>query len=173
MIEEFQIPGVGAIIERETSAGKEILIQERFKPNSPTETGLLEIPAGKIRKFENLFDTLRREVLEETGLTIEHIDAEQHSDLLNMHDYSVLSCEPFCVSQNISGSYPILVITFLCRANGKLLSATNESKNIRWIAISQLAKLLESEAESFYAMHIYALKKYLNINLSARVSKNG
>ena len=47
-IEEFQIPEVGAIIERVTDTGKEILIQERFKPTSPTETGLLEIPAGKI-----------------------------------------------------------------------------------------------------------------------------
>lgn len=167
MIEEFQIPGVGAIIERNTDAGKEILIQERSKPNSPTETGLLEIPAGKIRKFENLFDTLRREVLEETGLYIQHIDAEQHSQLLNMNDYCVLSCEPFCVSQNISGTYPILVITFLCTAKGKLLESSNESKNIRWMAISQLADLIDRQAESFYAMHLYALKKYLNINLPA------
>ena len=164
-IEEFQIPGVGAIIERDTDAGKEILIQERFKPSSLTETGLLEIPAGKIRKFENLFDTLRREVLEETGLEIQHIDAEQDSDLLNMHDYSVLSCEPFCVSQNISGTYPILVITFLCQAKGTLLLESNESKNIHWLPISQIADQLENQPEAFYAMHIYALKKYLSLQL--------
>jgi 8-oxo-dGTP pyrophosphatase MutT (NUDIX family) len=164
--EEFQIPGVGAIIERDTDTGKEILIQERFKPNSPTETGLLEIPAGKIRKFENLFDTLRREVSEETGLEIQHIDAEQNADLLCMQDYTVLSCEPFCVSQNISGSYPILVITFLCSAKGKLLLETNESKNIRWLPISHVADQLKNHPEAFYAMHIYALNKYLKLQLS-------
>lgn len=160
--EEFQIPGVGAIIERDVDGEKEILIQERVKPNSPTESGLLEIPAGKIRQFENLFDTLRREVFEETGLSIQHIDAEQDSSLLNILDYSVISCEPFCVSQNISGTYPIIVITFLCKAEGEPLLESNESKNIRWLPISQLAHQLYSQPESFYAMHIYALKKYLS-----------
>ncbi|MFT5706908.1 MAG: ADP-ribose pyrophosphatase, partial [Oceanospirillaceae bacterium] len=63
--------------------------------------------------------------------------------------------------------YPILVITFLCTAKGKLLESSNESKNIRWMAISQLADLIDRQAESFYAMHLYALKKYLNINLPA------
>lgn len=160
MQEKFQIPGVGAIIEREAESGKEILIQERVKPNRPLESGLLEIPAGKIREFENLFDTLRREVFEETGLTIEHIEAEKHSSSLKMHQYRVLSCEPFCVSQNTMGEYPILVITFLCSATGEL-RASDESKNLRWMPTEQLSQLLLDETESFYPMHLFALNKYV------------
>ena len=165
MKEKFQIPGVGAIIERGVHPNKEILIQERITPKRPSETGLIEIPAGKIRQFESLFITLRREVLEETGLHIENIYAEEFANLLNMNDYSVLSCEPFCVSQNISGDYPILVMTFLCRAKGQLLLKTNESRNIKWIPITRLQKLISFHPEKLYPMHIYALKKYLRLNL--------
>lgn len=163
MKEVFQIPGVGAIIERETAGGIEILVQDRCKLDSPTESGLIEIPAGKIRQFESLFDTLRREVGEETGLEVEYIPAQEHSEVLIAEDYQVLSCEPFCVSQNLAGSYPILVMTFLCRARGELLPASNESQNIRWVALADLASLLATQPKAFYPMHIYALKKYCRL----------
>jgi ADP-ribose pyrophosphatase len=67
------------------------------------------------------------------------------------------------VSQNTSGSYPILVITFLCKASGKLLKESDESQNIRWMPVSTLAQLLDDDASQFYPMHIYALKKYLQL----------
>ena len=54
MVEKFQIPGVAGIIERDNLGTKEILIQERVKQNAPDEKGLIEIPAGKIREFENM-----------------------------------------------------------------------------------------------------------------------
>ena len=163
MIERFQIPGVGAIIEKVVEGQKCILVQNRIKPNNPGENGLLEIPAGKIREFENLFSTLRREVREETGLTITSIEAEAHSNIQHADHYQVLSCEPFCVSQNTSGSYPILVITFLCKASGKLLKESDESQNIRWMPVTKVAQLLDDDTSQFYPMHIYALKKYLQL----------
>ena len=54
MIKEvFAKPAVGAIIERDIDGIRHILIQRRQKNNS--EDGLIEIPAGKIRDFENIF----------------------------------------------------------------------------------------------------------------------
>ncbi len=155
VIEKFQIPGVAAIIERNIGGKKHILIQERVTPNRPEESGLLEISAGKIRQFENLFDTLRREVKEETGLTVTSITEEANSQQLNMPNYQVVSCEPYCIGQNISGNYPILVITFLCKATGTLLKQSDETKNIRWIAIKQLAEIISDTPEKLYPMHIY------------------
>ena len=164
MTEKFQIPGVAAIVQRQGDAGIELLLQARDKADLDADTGLLEIPAGKIRQFENLFNTLRREVLEETGLRVTEIIGEAEAHKVSLNNYQVLSCEPFCVSQNISGHYPIMTMTFLCWGEGELLSCSSESSNIHWMPLATLALLLEQQPERLYPMHIYALTKYLNLH---------
>lgn len=69
-MEKFAIPCVAAIIEKIINNEKYILIQTRQKENGAETNGMLEVPAGKIREYENIFEALRREVREETGLTI-------------------------------------------------------------------------------------------------------
>ena len=98
------IPGAGAIIEREENGVSYILMQERQKTGvSARENGLLEIPAGKIRAQESIFDTLRREVLEETGLRITQIMGEDAASAYEANGYTVVSFEPFSCSQNLEG----------------------------------------------------------------------
>jgi ADP-ribose pyrophosphatase len=53
VVEQFSIPGVSGIIERCIDGVDHILIQERFKEDAPAENGLIEIPAGKIRRYEH------------------------------------------------------------------------------------------------------------------------
>jgi len=67
----YCIPYVGGIIERKNSEGTELLIQTRWKPNrDPLYSGTLEFPAGVLDKpFEDVFEALKREIKEETGLT--------------------------------------------------------------------------------------------------------
>jgi 8-oxo-dGTP pyrophosphatase MutT (NUDIX family) len=162
MEEKFQIPGVAGIIERMNSGSKEILIQERVKQDAPDENGLIEIPAGKIREFENLFDTLRREVFEETGLTVTEIIGENSFQPVKENGYKVIGCEPFYISQNLKGSYPIMVITFICKVTGNMVLKSDESENIRWISIPELEQTLNNYPERFYPMHVSALRKYIN-----------
>jgi len=64
MVEVFAKPAVGAIIEKVSNDKRYILIQDRNKNNDDIETGMIELPAGKIREYENIFDALRREVRE-------------------------------------------------------------------------------------------------------------
>ena len=75
-MEKFAIPCVAAIIEKIINNEKYILIQTRQKEDGAETNGMLEIPAGKIREYENVFVALRREVKEETGLTITKILGE-------------------------------------------------------------------------------------------------
>ncbi len=89
MNERFQIPGVAGIIEKEEFNEIKILIQERVKSDAPKEKGLIEIPAGKIREFENIFDSLRREVFEETGLIVTEILGERTSAIVCQNGYKV------------------------------------------------------------------------------------
>lgn len=164
-------PGVGGIIEKRVDRTDFILIQDRYKDDAKTEAGLLEIPAGKIREFENIYECLRREIREETGLVVTHIEGEDEATVVEGHGYAVLSYTPFACSQNTAGSYPILVQTFICRAEGELLSVSNESKNIRWISAEELAALLDNAVETFYPMHVTSLKKYVILKRSRSVTQ--
>lgn len=100
MINEiFAKPAVGAIIEKDINGIRHILIQKRQKNSS--EDGLLEIPAGKIREFENIFQALKREVKEETGLTITSIIGKE-CQTIKTGLYSTTDFSPFCITQNLS-----------------------------------------------------------------------
>lgn len=162
MIEErFSIPGAGAIIIKTIDGERHILIQERYKKGAENENGLIEIPAGKIRANENIYACLRREIREETNYTIKKIYGEEKSEVIHSNGYSVLCYEPFSSSQNIADGYPIMVQVFVCEVedDDAAHDASDESKNVRWIAINGLKEKLTSPDE-LYPMHISALRKF-------------
>ncbi|MGB6128590.1 MAG: NUDIX domain-containing protein [Psychrilyobacter sp.] len=160
--EKFTIPAVGGIIEANINGEDSILLQKRFK-DSKDGNGLLEIPAGKLREFEDIFTCLRREIKEETGLDVTKIVGEEETVTLVEDEYCVLNYEPFSISQNIGGKYPVMVQIFLCKAQGTLLRSSNESQEIQWISLMVLKKRLERSQGDFYPMHISTLKKYLKM----------
>ena len=160
-MEKCAIPGVGAFIIKEEQDTEYILLQERWKKNSLEENGMFEIPAGKIREFENIFETLRREVKEETGLDITEIYGEDQSLLYENGNYSVINFMPFSCSQNLIGDYPIMVFTFVCRASGVLLNESDESQNYKWVSVDELKNILATNPHKFYPMHVSTLRKYL------------
>jgi 8-oxo-dGTP pyrophosphatase MutT (NUDIX family) len=168
-MEQFMKPGVGGIVERIIEGTIYILLQERYKDDAPLEEGLIEIPAGKIREFENIYDCLRREINEETGLDVIEIEGEADSIVLESNGYKVLSYEPFASSQNIEGVYPIMVQVFICRVKGNLVSSTNETRFLRWISIEELKDLLENQWNRFYPMHVNTLKKYIKLKMKPNV----
>lgn len=159
-MEKFVVPCVAAIIEKIVNNEKYILIQTRQREDGAETNGMLEIPAGKIREYENIFEALKREVKEETGLTITKILGEdrQVSNLIDGNE--VISYTPYCVTQNLSGVYSIILNTFLCEAEGELLSETNESQNIHCMKIEDLKKILKNNPEKIFLLHINALQKY-------------
>ena len=161
MTETFSIPAVGAIIVKKVGDDEFILVQNRKKNNGDGMDGLLEIPAGKIREYENIFDALRREVWEETGLHLTTIQGEDASRFLDVDGNKTIMFSPFCVTQNLSGAYSLILSTFLCEAEGELLERTNETENIRWMRRDALKEIVDNSPESIFLMHIQALKKYL------------
>ena len=162
-MELFSKPGAGGIIEETIDGVDYILIQERCKEDAGLENGLIEIPAGKIREFENIFDCLRREIWEETGLEVVEIEGEKEAVTILQNGYKVINYMPFSCAQNIAGDYPVMVQTFICKVKGKMLHKTNESKNIRWVSLNELSDMLSKHEEGFYPMHVESLKKYLKI----------
>lgn len=161
MKEKFAIPAVGAIIVKKVANDEFILVQNRKKNNDYGTNGTLEIPAGKIREYEDIFDALKREVWEETGLHITKIKGAENREFLNIDGNETIMFSPYCVTQNLSGAYSIILCTFICEAEGELLERTNETDNIRWMRRDELKAIVENTPEKIFLMHIHALKKYL------------
>ena len=154
MEEKFVIPSAGAIIERNIEGTKYILMQKRKKKNEKIEFGLWEIPAGKIREYENIYEALRREVKEETNLDIIDIIDEVKCELKTSLGYTITNIHPFNIVQNMSGGYSILVLVFLCKAEGKLISNPKENEMLQWRDVREVERELEKYTERFYPMHL-------------------
>lgn len=161
MEEVFAKPCVGALITKHEGGETFLLIQTRQKEGGGDTNGMLELPAGKIREYEDIFSALRREVKEETGLTITRIEGEAQSRSLTLKGITTVSYRPYCITQNLSGAYSIILHTFLCEAQGEPLSDTDESEHIHWMKSAEVKTLVEEHPERVFFMHLHALRKYL------------
>ena len=157
--ESLYIPFVGAIIEREINDNKHILVQTRQKRTDTEYSGTIEIPGGKMRAFEDVYDTVRREVKEESGLEITFINGENdRKDYANRGDISSL-IQPFCITQMSQG--PFIGLIFLCRAEGDPVQETNETKEVRWMNLDELKQIVNEQPERVYTAFLAPLKKYV------------
>lgn len=158
--EALYIPFIGAIIERTHEGQRQVLIQIRQKPQDDYHDSI-EIPGGKMKAFEDIYETVRREVKEETGLNITFIQGEdKRSDFQNREDTSS-EIVPFCVTQMKKGPY--IGIIFLCQATGEPLLKTAETKEARWISCTELLHIVTSTPEKVYTAILTPLKKYLTL----------
>ena len=161
MVEVFAKPAVSAIIEKVEFGERFVLLQRRQKDNGGETNGLFEIAGGKVREYENIYDALRREVWEETGLKITEISGEDKSQHIDISGAEVISIEPFCIVQNLSGIYSLIMQTFICHADGTLVYSTNETVDIHWESITNLKKILFEKPQELFPMDILPLKKHV------------
>ena len=163
--EDLAIPVVSMIVERTVDGEKEILLQTRNKPMvSPKYTGLLEIPAGAIRAYEDIYDAIARELKEEVGLTIRKIKNHAVSKTYSYHHDSGFAFRPFCCQYMKAGA-PFLGVVFTVEAEeGKLIAQADEVKDPHWIKVSELKKLFAEHPEKFFTLHAGVLELYLKEN---------
>jgi 8-oxo-dGTP pyrophosphatase MutT (NUDIX family) len=127
-----------AIIERETPTGIEILVQTRNKPH---EGGTwIELPGGQVEEYESLVTALRREVREETGLTVTHVRGSSTRVEARGQDTRVECLRPFAVYQTTQGPVDSMGIYFRCRAEGDLLAVGHDAEGARWVSVRQIAE---------------------------------
>lgn len=162
---EFCIHGVSAIILRLINGEKHILIQKRKKGKDSFETGLIEVPCGKVRRQESVFECLRNKVLLETGLVITKIYGENDYEIKELNQYKVINYTPFFSAQNILDNYPIVIETFICEADGEPVFESNDAKDIHWISLRALKGLLEDKKELFYPMVVESLRRFIDLTL--------
>ena len=159
---EISIPVVSAIVERLHNEKVEVLIQTRWQPESDLKySGTLEIPSGWIGKYETVYDALRREVFEETGLTVVKIKPETKTEIYSVTDDSAFAFSPFCCHQQIRNGLPWIGFVFICEVDdAEPRPQENESKNIRWIEKSKLKEIFKESPEKIFTFHLGVLDLY-------------
>jgi 8-oxo-dGTP pyrophosphatase MutT (NUDIX family) len=136
-----------AIIECETVDGMKILIQVRNKPHEGGKW--LELPGGRVEEFESLVNALKREIREETGLVITHIEGLNTRLETGSTDANVECLTPFAVYQTLNGPVDSMGIYFLCRAAGQLLTTGDETEGIQWMPVQQVVQWMKTNPEKF------------------------
>lgn len=157
------IPVVSALIERQGVDEKEVLIQLRWKPErDPQYSGTWEIPAGWMDRYENVYDALKREVFEETGLRVTKVSPDIKTEYYSPKNDKSFAFVPFCCQQQLIGGKPWVGFVFLCEVEDGLATPQKEEvKEIKWIKKSELKKMLEQSPETIFTLQLGVIDYYL------------
>lgn len=160
------IPYCGAIVEREHNGEKELLMQVRWKPHAdPVYSGTLEFPAGVLDKpFEDVHDTLAREIKEEAGLTLKAIRKDSRTKPLSTgKDDSVIGFRPFCCTQQLKNGKPWIGFIFICEVEpGEPKAQLSEAKDARWMKLSDVKALYQDSPEKLFGLELPAWEYYFS-----------
>ena len=123
MTEEYAVPATGALILNEND--------EIFLMKSPKWDGQWLVPGGKIEKGDSMKETVKKEVLEETGLEVEDIELLNVKDGGNPDDFE--------------RDTHFIFLNFTCRVqNQEVELDQREAIDYTWI---KPGKALESDLE--------------------------
>lgn len=171
MSEEIDTPKprvvVSAIIEKEIDGVLNIFVQTRWKPeNSPTYLGVLEIPAGGIDGYEDVYVAVAREVKEETGLDVVEFldDGGNTGPMTNRPGDTSHAFKPFLCQQMLesNGGLPWVGFVFRCRVTGEPVEETNESRDLRWITLTELEAFMNEKPQEVFGLQYATLRYYLD-----------
>jgi len=157
----FPVPIVSAIIERERDGEVEVLVQTRWKPGKdPQYSGTLEIPAGTIELHENVYDALRREVYEETGLRVIGFRPDVQTRTHSQRGDEAFAFLPFCCQQQTRGKARVGFV-FVCTVEGGApRPGIGEVRETRWMTKGDLRRLMQERPEEIFAFQLAALDYY-------------
>lgn len=157
---------VSAILEKVEDGTRFIFMQTRWKPQaSPTYLGVLEIPAGVIDGYENVYDAVAREVHEETGLEIvKFIDDLRTPVAQSRPGDTSIAFKPFICQQVLetNGGLPWVGFVFRCEVQGEITMQPSEAKDPRWVSIDELKTMLTDAPETIFSLQLATLRYYVD-----------
>jgi ADP-ribose pyrophosphatase YjhB (NUDIX family) len=114
------VVGVGAVV---LDGSRVLLIKRGHAPLK----GQWSLPGGGVETGETLEEAIAREVLEETGLTVEV------GPMVEVLDR---------ISRDVDGrvEYHFVLIDFVCRPTGGMLRGASDADDAAWVPIADLAR---------------------------------
>jgi len=150
-----------AVIERIVNGERMVLVQRRVSDGAATS---FEFPGGCLEEDETFIDALKREVLEETGLTVTKIYGVESWEC----EDDIESVKPYSIYQKIQNwtnsageRYRSVGVHFKCEADGEPLEKGDDSTEIQWVTREKLRALLD-EPDMFSYMDRGAAETYLS-----------
>jgi 8-oxo-dGTP pyrophosphatase MutT (NUDIX family) len=164
MSRDFAVPFVGGIIERIHQGKRQLLIQTRSKPHDESiYNGTLEFAAGALDKlYENIYDTLAREIKEETGLVLKRVIDDNQTDKLSPQKVDeVFGFRPFCCTQQLREGRPWIGFIFRCEVeDGTPTAQAGETEDVHWEDYTVVKKMFEESPEKFFTLEVPAWSYY-------------
>lgn len=156
---------ISAILMRIKNNTTEVFLQTRWKPDvSPMYSGMLEIPAGGIDAYENVYDALRREVKEECGLEITRIVDDYQGPIVapRPHDKAFVF-KPFICQEVLetNDGLPWIGFVFLCEVEGEVVVDPSEAKDPQWVSLAELGDILKTRPEQIFPLQLPVLKYFV------------
>jgi 8-oxo-dGTP pyrophosphatase MutT (NUDIX family) len=152
-----------AIIIKNENGKKMVLVQRRVSDGIPT---CFEFPGGCNEWGESIIETLKREVMEEVGLTVTKIYGTENytdkEDIETFIPYSVYFGKQGWTfkSGEFEGERGKSVgVHFKCEAEGNPLEKGDKTVEIQWVTLEKLKTLLD-EPDMFSGMDRGAAELY-------------
>lgn len=155
--EILAMPIVSALVFRDESRSE--LVLQRRDDGGPAD-GLWELPGGGWLAGESPTTALGRELMEETGLELDHAEAGEERSEAQLGRPFVAS-KPIVVSVGVEGAYPILHVAYVCFADGEPRGADGESRDPAWFLVADVKAMLE-EPRMFTGPAYAALTAYFD-----------
>jgi 8-oxo-dGTP diphosphatase len=144
--EPVVVPNVAALVLGEPDLST-VLLQRRDKPGEVVR-GRWEVPGGRWRAGESAAEAVRREVEEETGLTVGTISSPTETFEAAPH-IGIDVSEPAVVVVGVDGAYPSLHVVIECTARGEPRALSDETAEPTWWPIDGLHEALNDRPDDF------------------------
>lgn len=147
-----------AITERGSGPGREVLLQVRAIRGEPRT---LECPGGQLDPFESIPQALRREVFEETGLTVTAF-VDSPNEVRGQGPVAEVEClTPSFVDQTLRGPVDSVGFFFRVLCEGELTRHGDAAAGHEWLNLTGLRERFGAQPEQFNWLTLGVLPFYL------------
>ena len=117
---------------------------------------------ASITMVEDPADAVRREVAEETGLSVTKVETGgRRSEVTDGWPYVVTG--PVAIVSGVAGAYPSIHAVYACYAAGEPRPVDGETADPRWWLIEDVRDLLRTDPEAFVGQTYAVLSAVLGV----------